>query len=98
MGGVNKPLIANNRKVRYFILRTTSLHLVAEHLSARLLSLGLVDVLHQYALVFEDISLGFLVQGMVPFVSQSDDEIKQNKNRIRYAQMLVNLSTFTIFP
>lgn len=49
--------ITRDLKARYLVLRTTSLHLVVEYLRARLLGLGLVDVFHQYALVFEDVSL-----------------------------------------
>ena len=52
-----KPSIAMNRVMRYLVLCTTSLHLVAENLRAQLLGLGLVDVLHQHALVFEDVTL-----------------------------------------
>jgi len=66
MGGWISLPITENRKVRYLVLRTTSLHLVVENFRARLFGLGLVDVLHQHTLVFEDITLGFLVQGVVP--------------------------------
>jgi len=51
--------------VTYLVLDTTSLHLVWEHLRAWFLSLGFVDVLHQYTLVLEDITLGFLVEDVV---------------------------------
>ena len=47
------------------VLGTTSLHLVAEEFRAVLLGLGLVDVLHENALVLEDITLRFLVQRVV---------------------------------
>ena len=83
--------------IRYLVLRTTSLHLVVEHLRARLLCLGLMDVLHQDALVFEDVTLGLLVQGVVTFVPQSGDPIKQT-NEVRCVQVLVDFSTFAVFP
>jgi len=47
------------------VLGPASLHLVAEDLGAVLLSLGLVDVLHENALVLEDVTLRFLVQRVV---------------------------------
>ena len=75
-GGRISLSIGKERKARYLVLRTTSLHLVVEYLRARLFCLGFVDVLHQYTLVFEDVTLGLLVQGVVPFISRSDDRIK----------------------
>ena len=48
-----------------FVLDTTGLHLVCKHLRARLLSFGLVNVLHQHTLILEDITLGFLVEDVV---------------------------------
>lgn len=84
--------------MRYLVLRTTSLHLVVEHLRARLLGLGFVDVLHQHTLVFEDITLGLLVQGVVPSSrGQTTGGIEQINERI-HAQVLVDLSAFTVFP
>jgi len=50
----------------YFVLNTTSLHLVAENLGTVLLCLGFVNVLHENTLVFEYITLRFLVKGVVP--------------------------------
>lgn len=74
--GVDQSSIAKeHRKVRYLVLRTTSLHLVAEHFRARLFGLGFVDVLHQHTFVFEDVTLGLLVQGVVPFILRSGDRI-----------------------
>lgn len=48
-----------------FVLNTTSLHLVAENLGTVLLCLGFVNVLHENTLVFEYITLRFLVKGVV---------------------------------
>jgi len=42
--------------------------LVGENLGAALLGLGLVDVLHQHALVLEDVTLRLLVEGVIPVV------------------------------
>jgi len=47
------------------VLDTAGLHLIAEDLGARLLGLGLVDELHEDALVLEDVTLGLHVQGVV---------------------------------
>jgi hypothetical protein len=48
------------------VLDTAGLHLVCEYFGTGLLSFGLVDVFHKDTLVFEDVTLGFLVQGVVP--------------------------------
>ena len=50
----------------YLVLDTASLHLVSEDLGTGLLGLGLVDVLHEDTLVLEDITLGLLVERVVP--------------------------------
>jgi len=50
------------------VLDTAGLHLVCEDLGTGLLSLGLVDVFHKDTLVLEDVTLGFLVQGVVPIL------------------------------
>jgi len=47
------------------VFNTASLHLVGQDLGAGLLSLGLVDVLHQHALVLEDVTLRLLVEDVV---------------------------------
>lgn len=52
-------------EVNYPVLDTASLHLVVDELRTVLLCLGLVDVFHQDALVFEDITLGLLVEYVV---------------------------------
>jgi hypothetical protein len=39
------------------VLDTTGLHLVCEDFGAVLLGLGLVDVLHEYTLVLENVTL-----------------------------------------
>ena len=39
------------------VLDTTGLHLVGEDFRAVLLSLGFVDVLHEYTLVLENVTL-----------------------------------------
>ena len=54
-----------------------------------------MDVLHQHALVFEDVTLGFLVQGVV---ASPCGQTARKKRINKYAQMFVNLSAFTIFP
>lgn len=51
------------------VFNTASLHLVGEDLGAALLGFGLVDVLHQDALVLEDVTLRLLVEDMVPVVT-----------------------------
>ena len=43
--------------------------MVGEDLGTALLGLGLVDVLHQHALVLEDITLRLLIEDMVPVVT-----------------------------
>jgi len=48
------------------VFDTASLHLVGEDLGTALLGLGLVDVLHQHALVLEDVTLRLLIEDMVP--------------------------------
>jgi len=47
------------------VLGAAGFHLVGEHFSTGLLSLRLVDILHQHTLVLEDVTLRLLVQGMV---------------------------------
>lgn len=47
------------------VLPTASLHLVAEDLGTVLLSFSFVNVLHENALVLEDVTLRFLVQGVI---------------------------------
>lgn len=49
----------------YLILATTSLHLVSEDFSSGLLSLCLVNVLHKYTLVLENITLRLHVERVV---------------------------------
>jgi hypothetical protein len=49
------------------VLSTTSLHLVGENLGTVLLSLSFVNVLHEDALVLEDVTLRFLVQGVISY-------------------------------
>ena len=51
----------------HLVLHTASLHLVGKNLSTSLLGLGLVDVLHENTLVLEDVTLRFLVQGVVAY-------------------------------
>lgn len=51
----------------HLILDAASFHLVREYLCAGLLRLRLVDILHQYTLVLEDITLGLLVEGVIAF-------------------------------
>ena len=65
------PRESNTRT--YLVLDTASLHLVGKNLSTSLLGLGLVDVLHEHALVLENITLGLLVELVVP----SDDPTHQ---------------------
>lgn len=60
---MNKPLKQSNTDL---VLDTASLHLVGEDFGSGLLSLGLVDVLHQNTLVLEDVTLGFLIKGVIP--------------------------------
>jgi hypothetical protein len=50
----------------HLVLDTAGLHLVGEDLGAALLSLCFVDVLHEHALVLEHVTLGFLVERVVP--------------------------------
>jgi hypothetical protein len=50
----------------YLVLDTAGLHLVGEDLGAALLGFRLVDVLHENALVLEHVTLGFLVERVVP--------------------------------
>lgn len=50
----------------HLVLDTARLHLVGKDLGAGLLRLRLVDVLHEYTLVLEDVTLGLLVQLVVP--------------------------------
>lgn len=50
------------------VTQTTGLHLVSEVLGAGLLSLGLVDVLHQDTLVLEDVTLALEVELVVAVV------------------------------
>lgn len=47
------------------VLATASLHLVGEDLGTVLLSLSFVNVLHEDAFVLEDVTLRFLVQGVI---------------------------------
>ena len=47
------------------VLDTAGLHLVREDLRASLLGLRLVDVLHEDALVLEDVTLRLLVERVV---------------------------------
>ncbi len=47
------------------VLDTPSLHLFSEVLGSGLLSLGLVDVLHEDSLVLEGVTLGLEVEGVV---------------------------------
>jgi len=47
------------------VLHTSSLHLFSQILLSCLFGLGLVDVVHQDSFVFEDVTLGFHVQGVV---------------------------------
>ena len=41
----------------YLVLNAAGLHLVSKHLGASLLGLGFVDVLHEYTLVLENVTL-----------------------------------------
>ena len=52
------------------VLDTASLHLVGENLSTGLLGLSLVDVLPEYTLVLEDVTLRLLVEGVVTDTNQ----------------------------
>jgi hypothetical protein len=51
--------------VTHLILDTARLHLVGKDLCAGLLRLCFMDILHQHTLVLEDITLRFLVEGMI---------------------------------
>ena len=61
----------------HLILDAARLHLVGKDLCAGLLRLCLMDILHQYTLVLEDITLGLLVERMITVgnerVVQSDE-------------------------
>ena len=54
------------------VLGAARLHLVSEDLGTSLLSLGLVDVLHEDTLVLEDVTLRLLVERVVTFVHKID--------------------------
>lgn len=67
-GGDGGPLLGDTLGATLagsLVLRSASLHLVLEDLGAGLLGLGLVDVVHQDALVLEDVSLGLQVELVV---------------------------------
>lgn len=51
----------------HLIFDAAGLHLVREDLCAGLLRLCLMNILHQYTLVLENIALGLLVEGMIAF-------------------------------
>jgi len=51
----------------HLILDAAGFHLVREDLCAGLLRLRLMNILHQYTLVLEDITLGLLVEGVIAF-------------------------------
>jgi hypothetical protein len=50
----------------YFVLRTAGIHLVCENLCTSFLGFRFMDVLHEHTLVFENITLRFLVKGVIP--------------------------------
>ena len=51
----------------HLILDAAGLHLVGQDLCAGLLRLCLMNILHQYTLVLENITLGLLVEGVIAF-------------------------------
>ena len=61
-------MTADNYQIKKpcLVLDTTSFHLVTENFRAGLLGLGLVDVFHQHTFILEDVTLGFLIQGVIP--------------------------------
>jgi hypothetical protein len=59
------------REYAHLVFDTTSLHLIAEDLGTGLLSFGFVDVFHEDSLVLEHITLGALIEFVVPGDSQS---------------------------
>lgn len=53
------------KQMTHLVLDTTSLHLVSENLGAVLLGLGLVNEFHQHTLILENVTLRFLVKGVI---------------------------------
>ncbi len=53
-------------QLTYLVLNTSGLHLITENLGSGLFSLGFVDMFHEDALVLEDVTLGALVEFVVP--------------------------------
>ncbi len=51
----------------HLILDAAGLHLVGKDLCAGRLRLCLMNILHQYTLVLKNITLGFLVKGVIAF-------------------------------
>lgn len=61
----------------YLVLNATSLHLVAKDLRTGLLGLGLVNVFHQHTFVLEDVTLGLLVQRVIPKTSAMRSSVRR---------------------
>jgi hypothetical protein len=56
----------DSKRMIYLVLGAAGLHLVSENLRTSLLGLSFVDVLHEDTLVLENVTLGLLVQLVVP--------------------------------
>ena len=76
------------------VAQTAGLHLVGKVLRARLLRLGLVDMLHKHTLVLEHVTLRLEVELVVPGAGQ----YLYSPSRMAHVQMLVNLARLAVLP
>lgn len=63
---VYQYICSQSHETTNLVLDATGLHLVGEDLGTVFLGLSLVNIFHEDTLVLEDITLGFLVKGVVP--------------------------------
>ena len=63
---IKKILKQHSEEISNLVLDTTSFHLIAEDFGTCLLGFRFVDELHEDSLVLENVTLRFLVQGVVP--------------------------------